>query len=74
MEHRTSHLVSFLYLTVLKGKDGPDVRPVYWEDNYSELMPGDKRERTANYPRKLLGGAKPYIKVDGWNVRALSEP
>jgi len=37
-------------------------------------MPGDKRELTANYPRKLLGGAKPYIKVDGWNVRALSEP
>ena len=74
MEHPTSHLVSFLHITVLKGKDGPDVHPVYWEDNYFELMPGDKRELTANYPRKLLGGGKPYIKVDGWNVRALSEP
>jgi hypothetical protein len=31
-------------------------------------MPGEKRDVTATYPRKLLGGAQSYIQVDGWNL------
>jgi len=53
---------------VRKGPDGGDIQPVYWEDNYFELMPGEKREVSATFQRKLLGGAKSQIKVDGWNV------
>jgi exo-1,4-beta-D-glucosaminidase len=73
LEHVTvrnpsTHLAFMVHLTVLKGEDGGDVAPVYWEDNYFELMPGEGREISATYPRKLLGGARPYIKVDGWNV------
>jgi exo-1,4-beta-D-glucosaminidase len=41
---------------------------VLWQDNYFELMPGERREITVTYQKKLLGGTKPYIKVDGWNV------
>jgi exo-1,4-beta-D-glucosaminidase len=67
------NLAFFVHLTVLKGKGGADIAPVYWEDNYFELMPGEKREVTATYPRKLLGGARSYIQVDGWNVSSGSE-
>jgi exo-1,4-beta-D-glucosaminidase len=41
---------------------------VLWQDNYFELMPGERREITATYQKKLLGGAKAYLKVDGWNI------
>ena len=64
----SSQLAFFVHLTVLKGANGGDVAPVYWEDNYFELMPGEKRDVTATYPRKLLGGAQSYIQVDGWNL------
>ena len=67
VENPTSQLAFFVHLTVLKGKDGTDVKPVLWEDNYFELMPHEKREIAAGFHRKLLGGAKAYIKVDGWN-------
>jgi len=63
-----SHLAFSVHLTVLKGREGADVEPVLWQDNYFELMPGERREITATYQKKLLGGAKPYIKVDGWNI------
>lgn len=63
-----SHLALSVHLTVLKGRNGPDVEPVLWQDNYFELMPGERREITAIYQKKLLGGTKPYIKVDGWNI------
>jgi len=68
LENRGAQLVFMVHLTVHKGAAGTDIEPVYWEDNYFELMPGEKREVTATYPRKLLGGANPQIKVDGWNV------
>jgi exo-1,4-beta-D-glucosaminidase len=61
-------LAFMVHLTVLNGKGGPDLAPVYWEDNYFELMPGEERSITATYPAKLLGGAQSYIQVDGWNV------
>ena len=64
----SSHLALSVHLTVLKGRDGADVEPVLWQDNYFELMPGERREITATYQKKLLGGAKAYLKVDGWNI------
>jgi len=52
----------------LKGEGGADIAPVYWGDNYFELMPGETRRIDASYPRKMLGGSASYIQVDGWNV------
>jgi exo-1,4-beta-D-glucosaminidase len=73
VENPTTGLAFSIHLQVLKAKDGADVQPVIWEDNYFELMPGEKREVTASYKRKLLGGSRSHIKVDGWNVPAISE-
>ncbi len=63
------HLAFGVRLTVRKPSTGDDIAPVYWSENYFELMPGEKRELTATYPAKLLGGESPSIQADGWNVR-----
>jgi len=68
VENTSQQLAFFVHLTVLKGKGGGDVAPVYWDDNYFELFPGERRELSVTYPRELLGGAQSYIQVDGWNV------
>ena len=68
VENPTSQLAFQVHLTVLKGEGGPDIRPVLWDDNYFALMPHEKCEISATLHRKLLGGAKASIKVDGWNV------
>jgi exo-1,4-beta-D-glucosaminidase len=59
-----SHLAFFVHLTVRKGNGGDDVKPVFWDDNYVSLMPGEKREITATYPRKLMGGARPVVQAE----------
>jgi exo-1,4-beta-D-glucosaminidase len=64
----SSQLAFFVHLTVLNGKGGADIAPVYWDDNYFELMPGETRRIDGSYPRKMLGGSASYIQVDGWNV------
>jgi exo-1,4-beta-D-glucosaminidase len=58
-----------VHLKVKKGADGEEVLPVLWEDNYFPLLPGESRQVTANYRAGALGTAKPYVEVDGWNVR-----
>jgi exo-1,4-beta-D-glucosaminidase len=65
----TPRLAFFVHLKVRKGKDGEDIRPIYWDDNYFSLMPGESREIVGAYPRKLMGSAKANVEVDGWNLR-----
>ncbi len=73
VQNLSANLAFFVHLTVLKGKEGSDVKPIVWEDNYFELMPGERREVTATYASKLLLGAKPRVRVDGFNVAADEE-
>lgn len=48
--------------------DGEEILPVYWNDNYISLMPGEEREITAGYSVRDLGEAAPGLMVEGWNV------
>jgi exo-1,4-beta-D-glucosaminidase len=48
------------------GAGGPEILPVYWEDNYFALFPGEKRELHVSYPR---GAAKsPVVEAEAWNA------
>lgn len=47
---------------------GDAILPVLWSDNYFPLMPGEERQVDVSYSEADLGGAKPIIAVDGWNV------
>jgi exo-1,4-beta-D-glucosaminidase len=45
-----------------------ELLPVLWSDNYFSLLPGEKREITATYPKRSLRSGKPRVTVEGWNV------
>ena len=63
----TGKSVAFLSrLRLVKGKEHQEILPVFWQDNYISLLPGEKREITASYATK--GNAKPTVEVSGWNV------
>ncbi len=65
----TRHLALGVHLRILKGKQGGELLPVLWQDNYFSLLPGESREVTAGFAAKSLGGAKPVVAVDGWNIK-----
>jgi exo-1,4-beta-D-glucosaminidase len=56
-------------LKITRGKGGEELLPVFWEDNYFELFPGETREVSATYSLRDLAGAEPALEVTGWNVR-----
>ena len=68
LENPSQKLAFFVHLAVRKGAAGEEVLPVLWDDNYVTLLPGEKREIAARYAPKDLGGARPVVTLDGWNV------
>ncbi|HEX5409751.1 MAG TPA: glycoside hydrolase family 2 protein [Gemmatimonadaceae bacterium] len=61
--------LAFFVRLQLAGHDGQDALPVFWEDNYVSLLPGETRTLTATVRTRDLGGAAPRVIVSGWNVR-----
>jgi exo-1,4-beta-D-glucosaminidase len=59
-------------LRVTRGKGGEEVLPVFWEDNYFELWPGEKRTLNVQFHKRDLAGAQSLVAVDGWNVNPIT--
>jgi exo-1,4-beta-D-glucosaminidase len=68
LENPSKSLAFFVRLKVDKGKGGDEILPVFWQDNYISLLPGEKREVTATYRAQELGASQPAVEVSGWNV------
>ena len=49
----------------LADKGGRTLLPVFWEDNYVSLLPGEERCLTV----RARGEDVPVVKVKGWNVK-----
>jgi len=69
LENPTAHLAFMVDVRLLKDKSGESVLPVFWEDNYFSLLPGEKRTLRGTFAAEDLGGEKPVLKITGWNVR-----
>ncbi|HZC66470.1 MAG TPA: glycoside hydrolase family 2 protein, partial [Candidatus Dormibacteraeota bacterium] len=73
MVKNPSTSVAFMaHLRLTRGPEGADVVPVFWEDNYFSLLPGESREVTVSYPLSSLEGKSAVIEVDGYNVSPIS--
>jgi exo-1,4-beta-D-glucosaminidase len=67
--NNTDKLAFQVVLSVNKGKNGECVLPIFWDDNYFSLFPGEKRKIKGYFSKTDLGGAVPVLKVSGWNLK-----
>jgi exo-1,4-beta-D-glucosaminidase len=67
IENPSKSLAFFVRLK-LKSATGSEILPVLWQDNYVSLLPGERRELTAEYRASDLGAEKPVLEVKGWNT------
>jgi len=49
------------------------ILPIFWQDNYFALMPGEKRSIEVQVDASLVTESKLLFKLDGWNLRAVRE-
>jgi exo-1,4-beta-D-glucosaminidase len=68
VRNRSRALAFFVHLAVRRGPAGDEVLPVLWDDNFVTLLPGESRTLEATYALADVGGAAPFVSLDGWNV------
>jgi exo-1,4-beta-D-glucosaminidase len=65
--------VAFMvHLRITKGKDGEDVAPIFWSDNYFSLLPKEQRDVTGSYDPSDLNRKAAVLEVDGYNIQKQS--
>jgi exo-1,4-beta-D-glucosaminidase len=74
VENPSKNIAFMVRLRLTAGPGGEDVTPIFWEDNYFSLLPGEKREVSGKYEVAVLHGRNPRVEVSGWNVAARSAP
>jgi exo-1,4-beta-D-glucosaminidase len=67
VENKGQALAFQVHLKLTDGPGGAEILPVYWEDNYFELLPGEAREVTVTYPLGQRKGA-PAFEAEAWNA------
>jgi hypothetical protein len=62
------------HLQLRKGRSGARVLPVFYNDNYISLLPGEHKTITVEAAVSDLGGESPVLAVDGWNITLVPVP
>jgi exo-1,4-beta-D-glucosaminidase len=74
VKNASSSVAFQIRLRLANRKDDMDVVPVFWDDNYFSLLPGEERILSASYEIGDLHGAHPVIQVSGFNIAAGEVP
>lgn len=70
VENPTDRLAFFIHLVATKGRYGEEILPIFWEDNYFSLLPGESKEVSATFAVNYLGSVTPFVEVGGWNIES----
>jgi exo-1,4-beta-D-glucosaminidase len=58
-----------VHLKLTEGPEGREATPVFWDDNYFALLPGESREVAVSYTSRAA--ARPLIEAAAWNAPAV---
>ncbi len=64
----TDRLAFMAYLSVRKGNTDDSVLPIFWDDNYITLLPGETRTVQGYFHAEDFQGQPPRVEVSGWNI------
>jgi len=65
------HLAFFVNPILTLGREGEEVLPTFWSDNYFSILPGESRTIVARADRFRLEGSAAHVRIEGWNVRTV---
>jgi exo-1,4-beta-D-glucosaminidase len=68
VDNPTKDLAFQVELILNNGATGSAIVPVFWDDNYFSLLPGERRIIKGYFNESK--GIKPIVKVRGWNIKS----
>ena len=68
LKNPSQHVAFMVYMDLKKGQTNESVVPVFWNENYFTLLPGEERTVSVWVHTTDLDGQKGRVVVGGWNV------
>jgi exo-1,4-beta-D-glucosaminidase len=68
VKNPSSSVAFQVHLRITKGKDGDDLVPIFWDDNYFSLLPGEEKSVSATYDLTDAEDKSPVLELDGYNI------
>jgi exo-1,4-beta-D-glucosaminidase len=69
LENTAGNIAFFINLQVVSEKSSEVILPVFWEDNYVSLLPGEKRHLQVRFSAGDLKNDRAKLLVTGWNIK-----
>ena len=61
-------LAFMVRLRMIDGVSKEEILPVFWDDNYFSLLPGEMKTIAAEYQTDFVSNQKTMINISGWNI------
>jgi exo-1,4-beta-D-glucosaminidase len=68
LENHSSSLAFSVNPKIIMSESRDLVLPVYWDDNYISLVPGEKRSLKVSFNAENLDGEEAVLQIEGWNI------
>jgi hypothetical protein len=68
MTNPSKILAFFVNPSVRKGKDGQEILPSFWSDNYFSILPGRSKDLEVEFLDLNIKGEEIFLKLEGWNI------
>ncbi len=71
IKNRSNTISFFMFFDVLDAESKEVILPIFWNDNYVSLLPGEERKYNAYFKLSDASNAKPKLKIKAWNVEQI---
>jgi hypothetical protein len=72
LENRSAGVALMVCAKVVSASaSGKRVLPIFYDENYISLLPGEKHDIRVEFDSSLLEGDRPRVVIQGWNVPAM---
>lgn len=68
LHNPSKHIAFFERWVITKGKDGEEILPILYSDNYVTLFPGESVQLSSTYDHALIGKSQPWLRLEGYNT------
>ena len=68
VKNPSSSVAFQIHPRLTKGKDGDDLVPIFWDDNYFSLLPGEEKIVSVTFDPSDLDGKDPVLELEGFNI------
>lgn len=74
VSNNSKHVAFFLRAEIVNDSSGNEVLPICYDDNYITVFPRESRTIEAVVDTSVLGGHKPLVRLEGYNVPGQAVP